>query len=60
MARYQQNGTLDGSFGSGGLAVLDNGQNGYVNDLAFDSMGRLLLIGTTYGATPSIMIARFK
>jgi uncharacterized delta-60 repeat protein len=60
VARYDQNGTIDGSFGVDGLAVLDNGKSSSIDDLAFDSLGRLLLIGTTYYATPSIMICRLK
>jgi len=60
VARYNQNGSLDTTFGTNGLAVLDNGKMGDANDMAFDSFGRLLLIGTTYYANPDFMVCRFK
>ncbi|MFA4967649.1 MAG: SBBP repeat-containing protein, partial [Candidatus Margulisiibacteriota bacterium] len=60
VARYNQNGSLDTTFGTNGLAILDNGKIGYANGMAFDSYGRLLLIGNTFYSVEGMMICRFK
>ncbi|MCY2953378.1 MAG: PKD domain-containing protein [Planctomycetota bacterium] len=51
VARYMSNGDLDASFGEGGLATAHVGtsqQLDTVTGMAVDSIGRILVVGTTY------------
>jgi uncharacterized delta-60 repeat protein len=43
VARYRQNGTLDPSFGTGGIATLPT--PAYLNSVAIDSQGRIVALG---------------
>jgi uncharacterized delta-60 repeat protein len=64
LARYNANGTLDGSFGSGGKVTTDfNGGNDTANALAIQSDGKIVVAGSgSTGAAerPDFALARYN
>ena len=62
VARYNPNGTLDGTFGSGGKITTDFGMTDNPWDVAVQSDGRIVVAGNTYGAYPvsDFALARYK
>ena len=63
LARYNSNGSLDTTFGNGGVVVTDigGGFNDWVNALKLMSDGRLVLVGFTYPfpTTYTIAVVRY-
>ncbi|MCB1134215.1 MAG: hypothetical protein KDN05_24060, partial [Verrucomicrobiae bacterium] len=49
LARFDANGVLDPTFGSGGKSVVDVGAAVTVRALAFDSQGRMVVVGSQGG-----------
>ena len=62
LARYNPNGTLDDTFGSSGTVVVGFGGDDYVKDLALQSDGKLVVLGSTYvlGGNGNIVLARYN
>jgi uncharacterized delta-60 repeat protein len=58
LARYNSNGTLDTSFGQGGIVRTLIGSRSIVNDLAFTPQGGIVAAGRSY--SPGIPIALAK
>jgi uncharacterized delta-60 repeat protein len=63
VARYTPTGTLDTTFGSGGLATIVFGQNGNARGVAVGRDGAIVVGGNTYSFTPTFsssgVVARF-
>jgi uncharacterized delta-60 repeat protein len=53
-------GTLDASFSSDGRATIDLGIGLSVRDVAVQSDGKVVVVGSTQSATPEMVIARFN
>jgi uncharacterized delta-60 repeat protein len=53
LIRYNTNGTLDNSFGNGGITLTNNDSLDYCNTVAILSDGKILLGGASYTATSS-------
>src|SRR5690606_15833233 len=47
-ARYNSDGSLDASFGSNGKVIINIGEFDYIEDMAIQNDGKLLLSGDTY------------
>jgi uncharacterized delta-60 repeat protein len=60
LARYNANGTLDGTFGSGGKVTLLVGTEGYANAVALQPDGKIVVAGTANGTLPEFAVARFN
>jgi uncharacterized delta-60 repeat protein len=62
LARYNPDGTLDGTFGSGGKVTTDFGRTDNAWDVALQSDGRIVVTGNSYGAAPmsDFAVARYK
>lgn len=63
VARYNQNGTLDTSFGTGGFVVADFGDSDYANAIAIQSDGKIVVGGMSDGDNDNdarFALARFK
>jgi len=62
LARYNADGSLDGSFGSGGTRTFDllNSSNDIISGVAIDPAGRLVVAGETGGSIKSLAIARLR
>lgn len=61
LIRLRSNGTLDSTFGSGGVAVYDfDAESNFLADLAIDAAGRIVLGGSVdlFGASPDAMAMR--
>lgn len=60
LARYNSNGSLDGTFGTGGKTF--NLPNGSANSLAIQSNGKIVAAGTvsTGGSDPDFAVARYN
>jgi uncharacterized delta-60 repeat protein/uncharacterized repeat protein (TIGR01451 family) len=58
LARYNQDGSLDASFGSGGYAIIDFGFGEDVAGAAIDASGRIVIAGMSDG--DKIVLARYK
>jgi uncharacterized delta-60 repeat protein len=57
LVRYEPNGTIDQSFGSGGKVISDVGFGaGYANDMVIQSDGKIVVVG----GNGSFAIARYK
>ncbi len=57
LARYNSNGSLDSTFGSGGVRTLDfNNSSDYIADATLDGSGRAVVVG---GSDGKFAIARF-
>ncbi len=61
LARYNNNGTLDSSFGTGGIAkasivtpFLTNGSNNQVHDLIVQTDGKILAVGVSDGLAAAV------
>ena len=48
IARYSKNGTLDESFGTGGIATTTIGSNSRIRSIAIDSSGRIVTGGVSF------------
>jgi uncharacterized delta-60 repeat protein len=60
LVRYNADGTLDGSFGSGGKVTTNIGAAEVVNAVALDGVGRIVVAGNTYGGGNSrSLVARY-
>lgn len=57
LERYLSDGTLDPSFGSGGVAAAPPGTHGFPQELAVDGEGRILVAGGVSGET--FLLARY-
>jgi len=62
LVRYNADGTLDGTFGTGGIVVTDFGSFDEANALVLQTDGRLVAAGYTYGGTNSgdFALARYN
>ena len=63
LARYQDDGSADPSFGDGGMAVTDfAGWDDFANAVTIDAAGRILLAGSSYTATTNddFAVARYS
>jgi uncharacterized delta-60 repeat protein len=62
IVRYQSDGSLDPSFGSGGVTIAPVGGAGFeANGLALDAQGRALVIGKAeFGSHSEFVLARFR
>lgn len=61
LARYNPDGTLDNTFGTSGTVVVGFGGDDYVKDLALQSDGKLVVLGTTYvGGNGNIVLTRYN
>jgi uncharacterized delta-60 repeat protein len=49
LARYEQDGSLDATFGTGGVVRTDFGGDDYANAVAMQPDGRIVVAGTAYG-----------
>ncbi len=58
VARYSADGVLDASFGSGGTTTYDFGALEYVNSVALQPDGKMVVVGSQYNATSDILIVR--
>jgi uncharacterized delta-60 repeat protein len=45
VARYNANGSIDTTFGTNGLVLIDNSNYGTVNDIAIDANGKIIVAG---------------
>lgn len=57
--RYNSNGSLDDSFGTGGLATADLGAIALVRDVALDNDGNILVAGSALGSSFDFTVVRF-
>jgi uncharacterized delta-60 repeat protein len=57
LARYNTDGTLDSSFGTGGLVV---GPEGTASAVALDPFGNIIVAGATNGIRPSFLVVCYK
>src|SRR5574341_497145 len=53
LARYQPNGSLDITFGSGGIVTTSIGSSASANDLAIQLDGKIVAVGSTAGESPT-------
>jgi uncharacterized delta-60 repeat protein len=61
LARYQTDGSLDPTFGSGGKVVTPIGTNDSIQALLLQSDGKLVAAGTSFGSTdPDFALARYN
>jgi uncharacterized delta-60 repeat protein len=60
LARYNVNGTLDSTFGSGGKVTLLVGTESYANAVALQPDGKIVVAGTANGTLPEFAVARFN
>lgn len=61
LARYDANGALDTSFGSGGKVTTAIGSNSRIRGLAVQPDGKIVAAGGTYvGSDPELLIARYN
>jgi uncharacterized delta-60 repeat protein len=51
VARYNPNGTLDTTFGSGGKTITDFGALGEAHGLAIDASGKIIAVGGTFSVS---------
>ncbi|MBK7083140.1 MAG: T9SS type A sorting domain-containing protein [Flavobacteriales bacterium] len=60
VARYLSNGTLDNTFGTGGLACVQIEDLSFPADVTIDAMGRIVVVGTSYNEfmAPSTYVMR--
>jgi uncharacterized delta-60 repeat protein len=58
MVRYLQDGSLDPTFGRGGVAV--SSVAGYANDLVLQGDGKVVMGGSTAGNASDFLVARFQ
>ena len=58
--RYNENGSLDNTFGSGGVVTYDNGDNEYGFSITTDSQGRILVTGDSESTTADLIVLRYK
>jgi uncharacterized delta-60 repeat protein len=59
LVRFNTNGSLDQSFGSGGFATTDyNGLRDFANGIKLQSDGRLVVVGS-YSSENYISVARY-
>jgi uncharacterized delta-60 repeat protein len=57
LARYNANGTLDGTFGTGGKIITDiNGTRNFANALAIQSDGKIIIGGSTLTTSGSFVM----
>jgi uncharacterized delta-60 repeat protein/uncharacterized repeat protein (TIGR01451 family) len=62
LVRYNENGTLDSSFGSGGVVIADVAVGEEANAVAIDGSGRIVAAGLGSSAAdqpPDLVVARF-
>lgn len=61
LARYNPDGTLDPTFGTGGkvTVAVDVGSDA-VNDLVLQPDGKIVAVGFSYTATPDVAVVRFQ
>jgi uncharacterized delta-60 repeat protein len=45
VARYNANGSIDTTFGTNGLVLIDNSNYGTINDIAIDANGKIIVAG---------------
>lgn len=57
--RYNSNGTLDTTFGTGGRAA-STGVNGVARSIAVQSDGKILVAGNSTGADQNFLVARYN
>jgi uncharacterized delta-60 repeat protein len=61
VARYNTNGTLDGTFGTGGFVLYDSGGNERGLGLALQSDGKIIAVGYTYvGIQRDVLVLRYN
>ena len=62
LARFDSNGLLDNSFGSGGIVVTQVGaSHDMINSLAIDGLGRIVVAGQSHdGVKYNFAIARYE
>jgi uncharacterized delta-60 repeat protein len=61
LERYKLNGTLDTSFGTGGIVTTDFGGDDYGNCVAVQADGKIIAAGKTYnGSNDDFALARYK
>lgn len=59
LARYKPDGSLDGTFGNGGMVVTDLAGDNYANDVVLQSTGKIVLAGT-YQPQDDFALARYQ
>ena len=59
LMRYLPDGTLDPSFGVGGISTLDVGTTDIAYDVALQQDGRIVVVGTVFGVGTDKVVARF-
>ncbi len=61
LLRFLSNGALDTSFGSGGVVIFDSGMYEFGgNQLALQTDGKILVVGTVQAATQDVLLLRFR
>ncbi len=60
ITRYNIDGTLDNTFSSDGKVSIDFGGQDYLTDIAIQTDGKIVLVGSTSGTDESFAIARLK
>ncbi len=59
LARYNSNGSLDSNFGSGGTVTASLTGNDRANSIAIQSDGKIVVGGTSWGATHDFLLMRY-
>ena len=58
VARYNPDGSLDATFGSGGTVQIDFGSHDFASSVAIDSAGRIIIGGYAYNGVYAFAVAR--
>jgi uncharacterized delta-60 repeat protein len=59
MARYNPDGSLDDSFGSSGIVMIDSGSSSYIRDITLQADGKILVAGAV-GIHDEIVVERYN
>ncbi len=57
VARYHTDGTLDATFGVGGIVIYDSGQHEYANAVKIQADGKIVVVG--YNGSGEVLILRY-
>lgn len=60
LVRYNANGSLDSTFGIGGMVTTDMGYNAYAYDLGIQTDGKIVVAGDSYSSKYNITLLRYN